>query len=347
LGVTKHWFFIDQKQWAGVFMTPILLTPCAEDVAALLVAWQAWLAHERRMAARTVEAYARDVQAFLHAMAAQNGGAPVCLRDMADTDLHRLRAWLATAAESGQGAATRARAVAGVRSFYHWLDRMGHAHNQAIDLLTLPKLSRRLPRPVSATESDDILGHAETLSEDDWVNKRDKALLALLYGAGLRLGEALSITRPQWSATVERGSAENAHLVITGKGGKQRMVPILPFVAECVAAYCAVCPLPKESKKRGETMAAPLFIGVQGKRLNAAVAERQVRRIRHQLGLPDHLTPHALRHSFATHMLANGADLRSLQELLGHSSLSTTQLYTRIDSAQLTKTYQAHHPRAK
>ena len=212
------------------------------------------------------------------------------------------------------------------------MDRSGLMHNPAIDLLKMPKASRRLPRPVSEKEAQDLVSLASNSLEDSWIGLRDEALFTVLYGAGLRLGEALGLTR----ADVARGD----RITVTGKGNKQRNVPLLPIVRATIEKYLAACPYAIEGDK-------PVFVGARGEKLNPAVAERSLRSLRRQLGLPDTVTPHALRHSFATHLLASGADLRSLQELLGHSSLSTTQLYTKVDIQQLSNVYRAAHPRAK
>ncbi|MGE0109820.1 MAG: tyrosine-type recombinase/integrase, partial [Bdellovibrionales bacterium] len=191
---------------------------------------------------------------------------------------------------------------------------------------------RRLPRPVSENDADEILETAFEAEEENWIALRDKALFTLLYGAGLRINEALSLKN--------KDILSQERITVTGKGNKQRVVPLIPIIGDALEAYREACPFKGDSD-------APLFLGKRGKRLNAGVAQRQLRRIRTLLGLPDNVTPHALRHSFATHLLASGADLRTLQEILGHASLSTTQLYTQIEQSQLQETYRAAHPRAK
>ncbi len=196
----------------------------------------------------------------------------------------------------------------------------------------MPKTARRLPRPVTEQQARDIVALAGGENHDGWTGLRDETLFTLLYGAGLRIGEALSLTRDD----LMRGD----RITVTGKGNKQRNVPVLPIIRMTAEKYLAACPYALKSD-------APVFVGSRGEALNPAVAQRNLRALRRQLGLPDSVTPHALRHSFATHLLASGADLRSLQELLGHSSLSTTQLYTQVDAQQLSNTYRAAHPRAK
>jgi len=296
-----------------------------------LARWRGWLSGERRVAENTVESYSFDLQNLFQFL---NGhrGASVTLTMLASLTLTDFRAWLAHNASEYIGAASRARAVAGVRNLFHWLDRSGQLHNEAIDLLKVPKAPRRLPRPVTEEQAKEIVSLASHGDEDGWIGLRDEALFTLLYGAGLRIGEALGLTRD--------GITRGDRITVTGKGNKQRNVPLLPIVRGVIEKYLEACPY----ALGGET---PIFVGARGEKLNPAVAQRNLRSLRRQLGLPDSVTPHALRHSFATHLLADGADLRSLQELLGHSSLSTTQLYTKVDAQQLSNVYRAAHPRAK
>lgn len=310
-------------------LTPLI--PAADDVLAALAGWTAWLQKERRAAAHTVESYRLDIADFMRFVAAYRGGAVRCTT-LADLTLTDFRAWLSADAARALSAASRARAVAGVRNFYRWMDRTGLLHNEAIDLLKTPKTPRRLPRPVTEDDAAALLTEAQDTPADPWIGLRDRALFTLLYGAGLRLGEALSLRRADIEGRTE--------ITVTGKGHKQRLVPLLPLVQDALATYESACPYPLPAR-------GPLFLGARGKALNPAVAERNLRALRRTLGLADSVTPHALRHSFATHLLHAGADLRTLQELLGHSSLSTTQLYTRIEPAQLQATYRAAHPRAK
>jgi integrase/recombinase XerC len=305
--------------------------PLADDLIAAVAKWQSWLRFEKRAAKNTVAAYQFDLY-NLFDFVRLHRARQVSLSLLAELTLGDFRAWLAHGASNNLQAPSRARAVAGARSFFRWLDRSGQLHNDAIELLKLPKSQRRLPRPVSEADARDIVGLAKNAVEENWAGLRDEALFTLLYGAGLRIGEALNLTHGDLS--------QRERIVVTGKGNKQRNVPLLPMVRESLDTYLKTCPYP-----RGGT--DPVFVGARGGKLNPAVAERHLRVLRRQLNLPDSVTPHALRHSFATHLLASGADLRSLQELLGHSSLSTTQLYTRVDAGQLAKTYQAAHPRAR
>jgi len=308
----------------------ILTLPLADDVTDAVVRWHAWLQGERRVAANTVASYSFDLHNLFRFLTQHRTG-QINLAMLATLSLTDFRAWLAHNAAQDVGAASRARAVAGVRNFFRWLDRSGQLHNAAIDLLKLPKTPRRLPRPVTENQARDIVALASDSVTDHWCGLRDEALFTLLYGAGLRIGEALSLTR--------RDLTQGDRVTVTGKGNKQRNVPLLPVVRNAVEKYVAACPYALKADMS-------VFIGQRGEKLNPAVAQRNLRLLRRQLGLPETVTPHALRHSFATHLLASGADLRSLQELLGHSSLSTTQLYTQVDAQQLSNTYRAAHPRA-
>ncbi len=305
--------------------------PLAQDVIEAMERWQSWLRDEKRVASHTANSYAFDVRNLFHFLNTHRAG-QISLKMLASLTLADFRAWLAHNASKDIGAASRARAVAGVRNFFRWLDRTGQLHNPAIELLKTPKAPRRLPRPVSEQEAKNIVSKAPDSAKEDWLGLRDEALFTVLYAAGLRIGEALSLTR--------NGIEGRDRIVVKGKGSKERSVPLLPIIHEVLKKYLAACPYALKDD-------APVFIGARGDKLNPAVAERSLRNLRRQLGLPDSVTPHALRHSFATHLLASGADLRSLQELLGHSSLSTTQLYTKVDAQQLAGVYRAAHPRAK
>lgn len=308
-----------------------MLLPITPDLDLALAKWREWLVGEKRAAAHTVAAYQSDIEHFMRFLADYRGH-KTKLADLAALSLTDFRAWLAHSAHENIGAASRARALAGVRNFFKWLDRTGQLHNPSIDLLRAPKTPKRLPRPLSEDNAQEVVALAKNVPHEEWIGLRDQALFTLLYAGGLRIGEALSLCH--------RDLAQKDRLVVTGKGNKQRSVPLLPIVQETLATYIAACPFSALGKD-------PVFVGARGEVLNAGVAQRQLRKLRRDLNLPETVTPHALRHSFATHLLASGADLRSLQELLGHSSLSTTQLYTRIESVQLAATYRAAHPRAK
>ena len=312
-------------------MTDLTDLPLAADVIDAMAKWQNWLRLEKRAAAHTVESYLFDLNNLFRFLN-RHRGRQINLGTLSALSLGDFRSWLAHNAGENRQAASRARAVAGVRNFFRWLDRTGQLHNSAIELLKLPKSSKRLPRPVSEADAAGIMDLASSSMKENWVGLRDEALFTLLYGAGLRLGEALALKYADF--------AQKDRMTVTGKGNKQRIVPLLPIIRESLEKYIKNCPHHIENKKF-------IFVGVRGEVLNPAIAQRHLRQLRRQLNLPDSVTPHALRHSFATHMLASGADLRSLQELLGHSSLSTTQLYTKVDAQQLAKAYKAAHPRAK
>ena len=310
--------------------------PADAEARAAVAEWRAWLVNERRASAHTVLAYLRDLRGFFRFLALHLGG-PASLDGLASLRAADFRAYLARARAQGLAASSIARAMAAVRSFFHHLERAQGVHNQALAGVRAPRVPRSLPKPLSEAEALAALREVAQLSDREWIGCRDVALLTLLYGSGLRIGEALALNRRD--APRADGRADNV-MVITGKGGKQRLVPVLPAVAEAIEAYLAACPY-----RLGPS--DPLFVGARGKRLAAGVTQGTMRRLRGRLGLSETATPHALRHSFATHLLSGGGDLRTIQELLGHASLSTTQRYTGVDSARLLKVYQAAHPRAK
>ncbi len=319
---------------------PPLPQPLAaqEDVAAALVTWVAWLSAERRAGDKTVSAYRRDVHDFI-AFVAGHRGEPPNLAALAGLRQSDFRAWLARRARDKLARTSTARALSSVRGFFRFLDRRGLAANAAIALVRTPKLPKSVPKALSVGDARDLLAEIDTDATIEWIVRRDSAILTLLYGAGLRIAEALSLTK----RTVE-GLLRNrtTTLAITGKGGKQRIVPLLPAVTTALAAYRAACPFLVSAEPDDQ-----FFIGARGAPLDPGVVQRAVRRLRVQLGLPESTTPHALRHSFATHLLGAGGDLRTIQELLGHASLSTTQRYTDVDAARLAAIYRAAHPRAR
>ncbi|MFY8096000.1 MAG: tyrosine recombinase XerC [Niveispirillum sp.] len=294
--------------------------------------WQRWLMTEKAASPATLRAYNNDLAGFLSFMAEYRERKPG-LNDLSALSLMELRAWLSDRARDGATAATRARAIAGVRNLFRWLDRQGIIHNPHIGVLKAPKLKQPIPRPLTAPDAASLLDEAATLPETAWIGLRDRAFFTLLYGCGLRISEALALNRddlPVGAATVR----------VLGKGSKQRQVPVLPAIHAAISAYLEACPF-----RAAED--APLFVGSRGDRLHPSVARRQMQLLRGQLLLPDSATPHALRHSFATHLLGGGADLRAIQDLLGHSSLSTTQRYTDVDTDKLLAVYDKAHPRAQ
>lgn len=303
----------------------------AADLLEKFNLWVAYLAHEKRFSRHTLRAYIADLDGFFGFLA-QHFGRPPSLNDLGNATIRDFRGWLSKKVAQGQGAATRARALASVRNFLKWLDRNGHLHNPAISAVRTPKQPKKLPRALPPKQAKEVIVHADELPREHWAGLRDRALFMLLYGCGLRIDEALKLDygeRPQ-----------NGEVRVMGKGGKERLVPVIPVVERLMAEYLAACPHPMEK-------GAPLFRGSRGGRLSQGVAQRDLRNLRKAFGLPESATPHALRHSFATHILVNGGDLRTIQELLGHASVSTTQRYTDYDNAQLMQIYMNAHPRAK
>jgi integrase/recombinase XerC len=304
----------------------------APKVAAEVAGWLRYIGAERRMSPKTVEAYRRDVHQFLGFLAGHLGGAP-SLADLAALAPADVRAFLAARRGAGIGSRSLMRTLAGVRGFARFLERNGKGKVGALAAVRAPKLARTLPRPLTVAAAKSVTDPERSAGDDrePWLGARDAAVLALLYGSGLRISEALGLKRADFGA---RDS-----VTVTGKGGKQRMVPVLPQVATLIADYIALCPytLPAEG---------PLFVGAKGGPLSARIVQLAMARLRGALGLAETATPHALRHSFATHLLARGGDLRSIQELLGHASLATTQIYTEVDAERLIEAYRSAHPRA-
>ncbi len=289
-----------------------------------------WVLIERKYSPHTVDNYARDLGQFL-VFTQSYLGRTLVLKDLETLRSMEFRAWLANRVSTGLSATSNARALSTIRTFYKWLEKTGRARNPAIGILKSPKRPESLPKALSP---DDALAVVDTMGDfasEPWIGARDTALIALLYGGGLRIAEALSLDR----AVLPLGES----IRVIGKGRKERIVPILPAVAEAVDAYTKLCPY-------GGNKDAPLFIGKQGKRLHPSVAQKAMRQVRIALGLPESATPHALRHSFATHLLSAGGDLRAIQELLGHASLSSTQRYTHVDTERLMREYSKAHPRA-
>ncbi|CAA7612743.1 tyrosine recombinase XerC [Magnetospirillum sp. SS-4] len=308
---------------------PIHFMACP-DLARAVGAWRQWLADEKRASVHTLDAYGRDLAAFLSFLAEHLGGEPD-LAALAGLGVGDFRAYLARRSGDGLGRASLARAMSTLRGFFRFLDRHDLVHNPALKAVKSPRPPRSVPKPLAADEAMEALNNAAELHDEPWLAARDVALFTLLYGCGLRLGEALALRR--------RDAPHGDTLMITGKGKKQRVVPVLPVVRDAIADYLRLMPFSAAPDQ-------PMFLGARGGALNPGVVQRQMRRLRQALGLAETATPHALRHSFATHLLAGGGDLRTIQELLGHSSLSTTQRYTEIDAARLTEIYRNAHPRA-
>lgn len=296
-------------------------------------AWIDGLARERRMAANTCEAYARDLHQFLSHLDGRTGTPTI--PKLVALKPRDVRGFMAARRADGLTGRSLMRVLAGIRSFARHLEREGHGGVAALGAVRSPKVERRLPRPLSM-EAAIAVTRSESRPDGDrapWVLARDAAVIALLYGSGLRISEALGIARKD---APEPGIDE---VRVLGKGGKIRAVPVLPAVSQAVAAYLGACPHPLDPD-------GPLFVGVKGGPLSPRVVQYAMAALRGALGLPDSATPHALRHSFATHLLARQGELRAIQELLGHASLSTTQLYTRVDADRLMNAFDAAHPRA-
>ena len=309
---------------------PLARFAAGDDLRAAISLWAAWLGGERRASAHTVAAYGRDLAGFLDFLTGHFGEPPglATIGRLLPADY---RAWLAHRAATVERASL-ARGLSVVRGFVRFLERRGLAASPALAVLRGPKLPQSVPKALSAADAAEMVEAPPALVASVWQAKRDIAVLTLLYGCGLRISEALGLTRA--------GAPLGEAIMITGKGGKQRLVPVLPAVREAVGDYLAACPYALAAE-------GPLFVGARGGPLSPRLVQRQMAALRAALGLPETATPHALRHSFATHLLAGGGDLRAIQELLGHASLSTTQRYTAVETERLLAVYEAAHPRAR
>ena len=295
--------------------------------------WVEHLGRERRLAEKTLEAYRRDLEQFLRFLTTHLGG-PAQLEDFSALKTADIRAFMASRRNDGAGARTLGRQIAALRSFARFCEKRGYAATTAFTSIRPPKQPKSLPKALAIDEARELVDTAEAMAEEPWIAARDTAVLMLLYGCGLRISEALGLTR----AMAPTGNVETIRVV--GKGGRERVVPVLPAVRRTVEAYIAICPFvlaPAEA----------LFRGARGGPLSPRIIQLATERLRSALGLEASVTPHALRHSFATHLLGRGGDLRTIQELLGHASLSTTQIYTKVDSARLLEVYRMAHPRAR
>jgi integrase/recombinase XerC len=311
------------------------LPHAAPDVAGEIVRWLGQLAAERRMSPKTVEAYGRDARQFL-AFLREHLGQRVTLAALRSLSPADVRAFMAARRAAGIGSRSLMRTLAGARSFTRFLEKTGKGRVGALAAVRAPKVGKTLPKPLAVAAAKRIADTHLRAGEEraPWVLARDAAVLALLYGAGLRISEALALCVREFPAP-----GKGDVITVTGKGNKKRMVPVLASVAQLVADYVALCPYQLAPE-------GPLFIGARGGPLSARVIQLAMARLRGALGLPETATPHALRHSFATHLLARGGDLRAIQELLGHASLSTTQIYTAVDTERLLEAYRNAHPRA-
>lgn len=294
----------------------------------LVEEWRNYLERRRNFSTHTVTSYLRDLEHFLHFMSNYKGGS-ISLEDLSSVDLRLMRSWLSSRRREDYVAASSARALSSIKNFYKFIEKTYDISCHSIYSTRSPKKAKTLPKALSLEDTKVSTENIEELSSSGWLAARDKALLVLLYASGLRISEALSITKAHLKNT--------EFLKIKGKGSKERIVPWIPLAFKLIQGYLELLPYKIEENN-------PIFLGKQGKPLQPAVFNRQLIHLRRQYGLPEHLSAHAFRHSCATHLLENGADLRSIQELLGHQSLSTTQRYTKINLKHLEKVYSKTHP---
>lgn len=299
-----------------------------EFVRAQIGAWQRDLLSVRRLADKTLEAYGRDLAQFMQFLAGHAGGS-VSLQTLKELRGADIRAFMAQRRSESLGSRSLARVLSALKSFFGFLEREGILASEALNVIRTPKLGKSLPKALTVAEARSAIDTTGEMEERPWIAARDMAVLALCYGAGLRISEALALSR---------ADLESAVLRVTGKGGKVRMVPLIAAVRAAIERHLELCPFSLDPEE-------PLFRGAKGGVLSPRLIQLRVAQLRGALGLPPSATPHALRHSFATHLLGAGGDLRAIQELLGHASLSTTQIYTAVDTGRLLDSYRKAHPR--
>jgi integrase/recombinase XerC len=298
-------------------------------IEAQLAAWLRDLGAVRRLAPKTLEAYQRDLGQFLGFLAHHTGG-PVTLKTLKEMRAADIRAYMAARRADSLQSRSLARALSALKSFFRFLEREGVMATEALNVIRTPKQPKSLPKALTVLEAKQTIATTADMEDRPWVAARDMAVLSLCYGAGLRISEALAVSRADLDGTAMR---------VTGKGGKTRLVPLIASVRAMIQTYIELCPF-----NLGPSQ--PLFRGTKGGVLSPRLIQLRVVQLRSALGLPPSATPHALRHSFATHLLGRGGDLRAIQELLGHASLSTTQIYTAVDTDRLLESYRAAHPRS-
>ncbi|MBQ9732201.1 MAG: tyrosine recombinase XerC [Alphaproteobacteria bacterium] len=303
----------------------------SDEVKEKISQWQSWLKDERRYSVHTLDAYSRDLAIFLQFLEEHLGKIPT-LKILQKADVRTFRAFLSNRNAKYIEKSSTARELSSLKNFYHWLAQNKIIDNTSLSIISSPKQGKILPKAIDVNDTFNVLEIVKDFSKQEWQGLRDVAILTILYGCGLRISEALSLNMGDIN--------HNNFLKIKGKGNKERLVPVLPIIREKIDAYLSACPY---NIKNGEA----LFLGARGERISPRIIQRNLEKVRRYLGLNDNLTPHALRHSFATHLLANGTDLRSLQELLGHASLSTTQRYTDVQIETLKKEYSKSHPLEK
>jgi integrase/recombinase XerC len=305
-------------------LTPFSLSP---DAAVVAQAWMHSLAKEKRVSPKTLEAYSRDLQQFT-AFLTGHHGAQADAKALAELPLSDFRSFMARRRSDGIEVRSLARQMSSLRSFFRFAEARGHFHNKAYGAVRSPKLPHAIPRPLSIEMAEKVTADEDMASEEPWIAARDKAVLTLLYACGLRISEALALTEAQ---------LRHNPMTIIGKGGKGRLVPILPEAKSILEHYISLCPFPVARDQ-------PLFRGAKGGVLSPRVVQLSMQRLRSALNLPDTATPHAMRHSFASHLLGSGADLRVIQDLLGHASLSSTQIYTEVNREHLLEQYRKAFP---
>jgi integrase/recombinase XerC len=313
-----------------------IVQPAAPDLAEAFRAWLQHLASEKQFAANTLDAYERDLRQLLTFLC-ERQGKPVTVGHLNCLTPQELRAFMAARRTDGACSRSLSRSLSAMRTFFGFLERAGLLKNRAVLAVALPKVPPSLPKALTVDRAKAVMdegGDAQTRGQEKWIGARDKAALLLLYGAGLRVSEALGLKRR------DAPLPPRDIIRVKGKGGKERIVPVLPVTQAAVKDYVDICPWPLPPE-------GPLFRGAKGGELSPRILQLLIARMRSALGLPETATPHALRHSFATHLLGAGADLRAIQELLGHSSLSTTQIYTEVDREALLRVYDRAHPRAQ
>ncbi|MCP4932683.1 MAG: tyrosine recombinase XerC [bacterium] len=313
----------------------VLAIPVSPQVTDHIQRFLRHLDTERGLAGKTLEAYERDLRQFMLFLSSYRGQS-VSIDMLEALDIRGFRSFLARRRAEGASSRSLARTLSALRSFFRYLNHQKIIENQTVLAVQIPKIPHSVPKPLSELKARDVMNGVDLVQcngADPWVLARDSAVLLLLYGSGLRISEALNLN------VQDAPTPTKDVLRIKGKGSKERIVPVLPVANKAIADYLALCPYGNEGVD-------PLFLGEKGKRLSPRIIQLVMQRLRGALGLADTATPHALRHSFATHLLGNGGDLREIQELLGHANLSTTQIYTEVDQKHLLKTYQGAHPRA-
>lgn len=299
-------------------------------VTSLYKKWQTWLKHEKHYSDHTLSSYSTDIALFFNFLNTHfNDTVSIeIIKNVTTTDI---RSWLTTFINKNYTITSYSRYAAALRNFYKYLHKYEKITNTCMDNIKIKKRSRSLPKALDIKSITSASQQALTQGKDRWIQLRDYAFITLIYGCGLRISEGLGLTK---------NSMNGDSIVVLGKGNKTRSIPMIKEVKNAIDLYLTECPYPLLND-------SPIFVGKQGKTLNPTVFQRQIRTIRASLGLPSYVTPHSLRHSFATHLLSNGANLRSIQELLGHQHLSTTQIYTAVDSKKLLDSYYKSHPRCK